>query len=132
MPDEEKNSLKSRQVARVIDLLGEGRMKGPWNGRESIYFDGVQVRDENGGNNFDDYQIVGNAGFANQRVLKGFAQQQAETSVGLQLKHADPITRTISDENTDRCRVTVSVPALQKAEKDGDSHRLKVTHANVW
>jgi len=117
---EAPNPLKSKQIARVIDLLSEGPIVGPVDGAKSIYFDGVPVESDDGTPNFSGWSIAGNSGWPDQPVLAGFAEQQAETSVNLQVKTTLPITRTIINADVNRCRVTVSVPALQRQESDGD------------
>lgn len=124
---EAPNSLKSKQVARIIDLLSEGPIVGPVNGAKSVYFDGVQLVSDDGTPNFEDWSVAGNAGMPDQPVLPGFTAQQAETGVGLIVKKATPLTRTIVDPNTNRARVTVSVPALQKQNTStGDIKGTKV------
>jgi len=110
---EQPNSLHSKQIARIVDLLSEGPIVGPVNGAKSIYFDGVPIISPDGTSNFTNYSIVGAGGWPDQDVLKGFAQQQAETGVGAQVKKPTPITRTIINGDVDRARITVSVPALQ-------------------
>jgi predicted phage tail protein len=117
---EAPNSLKSRQTARIIDLLSEGPIVGPVDGAKSVYFDGVPVENADGTSNFSNWTIAGNSGWPDQPLLSGFAAQQAETAVNLQVKTTTPITRTIINGDIDRCRVTVSVPALQRQEDDGD------------
>lgn len=124
---EAPNSLRSKQVARLIDLLSEGPIVGPVDGAKSVYFDGVQLVSDDGTPNFEDWQVAGNAGMPDQPVLPGFAAQQAETAVSLIVKKATPLTRTIVDPNTDRARITVSVPALQKQNTStGDIKGTKV------
>lgn len=110
---EAPNSLKSRQIARIIDLLSEGPIVGPWDGAKSVYFDGVPVLGDDGTPNFENWTIAGNSGWPDQPVLPGFAQQQGEVAVSLQIKKDTPLTRTILNGDVNRCRVTVSVPALQ-------------------
>lgn len=117
---EAPNSLKSKQIARIIDLLSEGPIVGPVDGAKSVYFDGVPVLADDGTANFSNWSIAGNSGWPDQPILSGFAAQQAETAVNLQIKTTTPATRTILNSDVDRCRVTVSVPALQKQEDDGD------------
>ncbi|WP_323130714.1 TipJ family phage tail tip protein [Sinorhizobium medicae] len=110
---EAPNSLKSRQIARIIDLLSEGPIVGPWDGAKSVYFDGVPVLGDDGTPNFENWTIAGNSGWPDQPVLPGFAQQQGEVAVSLQIKKDTPINRTILNGDVNRCRVTVSVPSLQ-------------------
>lgn len=110
---EAPNSLKSRQIARIVDLLSEGPIVGPWNGAKSVYFDGVPVLAEDDTPNYENWTIAGNSGWPDQPVLPGFAAQQGEVAVSLQLKKDTPLTRTILNADVTRCRITVSVPALQ-------------------
>ncbi|THK37602.1 host specificity protein J [Ensifer sp. MPMI2T] len=110
---EAPNSLHSKQIARLVDLLSEGPIVGPVDGAKSVYFDGVPVLSDDGTPNFENWSIAGNAGWPDQPLLTGFAAQQSETQVSLQVKKDSPITRTITDSDVDRCRVTVSVPSLQ-------------------
>lgn len=119
--EEAPNTLKSRQTARVVDLLGEGPIVGPWNGLESIYYDGVPLQRKNRpGYNFSNFTITGVSGYPNQPTLKGFKVQESEIGVGVQLKKNQPITRRISAAETDRVRITVSVPALMKTMDNGN------------
>jgi predicted phage tail protein len=110
---EAPNSLHSRQIARLVDLLSEGPIVGPVDGAKSVYFDGVPVLSSDGTPNFENWSMAGNAGWPDQPLLPGFAAAQTETAVSLQIKKDTPITRTITDSDVDRCRVTVSVPSLQ-------------------
>ena len=57
---EADNTLRSRQFAKVIDLICEGEVEGlvgaeisPEHAERSIYFDGVPLRNELGQSNFD-------------------------------------------------------------------------------
>lgn len=113
---EAPNSLRSKQIARVVDLLGEGPIKGPHNGAASVFFDGVPLLSGNQ-YNFQNWAVAGNTGWPDQSVLRGFPAQQSETSVNIQLTTKATVVRTINDGNVDRVRITVSVPALQKTDK---------------
>jgi hypothetical protein len=128
---EAPNSLRSKQTARIIDLLSEGIIWGPVNWTNSVYFDGVALTDPNGNPNFSNWQVFGHSGWPDQSVLPGFAAQQAEVQVGLQLKTTTPLTRTILDTNVNRVRLTVSVPALQIQDTKGNINGTDVTF-NVY
>ena len=120
---EAPNDLRSHQLARIIDLLSEGPIVGPVNGEKSIYFDGVPIMSADGTKNFTSYSVVGNAGMPDQPILKGFSSQQAEIGVGVQVKKAVAVTRTITNGDVDRARVTVSVPSLQVVNTDNGNIR---------
>lgn len=110
---EAPNSLRSHQLARIVDLLSEGPIVGPVNGEKSIFFDGVPIMSDDGSKNFNSYSIVGNPGWHDQDVLKGFAAQQAEVQVGVKVTTAVAVTRTITNADVERARITIQVPALQ-------------------
>ena len=129
--NEAPNSLRSKQIARLIDLLGEGQIVGPVNGQQSIFFDGVPLIAGPGNANFNNWQIAGNSGWPAQPVLPGFASQMAETAVNLQVKTSTPVTRTIVNANVNRVQVTVSVPSLQSADSNNNITGTDVTF-QIW
>jgi predicted phage tail protein len=120
-PTETKDSLRSRQLAKVVDLLSEGPINGLVDGGASIYLDGVRLY-QNGAYNFTGVSMQERRGTPTQLVMSGFSAQQQEVAVGVQLKWAgNPVNiviRDIDNTDVDRCRVTVSTPQLQTIDKD--------------
>jgi predicted phage tail protein len=114
---EAPNSLKSRQVARVVDLISEGPIRQIVGWAQGIYLDGVRIQNPDGSLNFKDTSIQFNSGWPDQPILSGFSSQQAETAVNLQLKYNTGVVRTVNNENVDTVRLTFSVPALQYTNK---------------
>lgn len=43
-PSEDRDSLRSTQIADVLDLISEGECQGLKNGLKSLYLDGVRRR----------------------------------------------------------------------------------------
>lgn len=115
--EEAPNTLKSKQVARVIDLLSEGPIKGVVGGSKGVYFDGVVVRRADNTYNFKNANIQFVNGIPAQPVMSGFPSSEGEVAVGVDLTHGFPIIRNIPNTDTDRLRITVSVPSLQRADK---------------
>lgn len=120
--EEAPNNLRSRQVAKVVDLISEGPIKGWVGGMRGVLLDGVQLQADNGTMNFKGASVQGVLGYPAQAIMNGFSAQQTEIAVGVQLKASGPsggyITRNILNTDNDRCRVTVSVPTLQHIDKD--------------
>lgn len=120
--DEAPNTLKSRQVAKVVDLISEGPIKGWVGGMRGVLLDGVQLQADNGQMNFKGASVQGVLGYPAQGIMNGFAAQQAEIGVNVQLKASGAsggyVTRNILNTDTDRVRVTVSVPTLQHIDKE--------------
>lgn len=115
---EHPNSLRSKQIARVIDLLSEGPIGGIQTAMD-IWYDGVPMQNPNGTYNFNSIELDQRIGWSgtNQPLMAGFNEQQAEAPVGVQVKRNIPVVRAIPDTNATRARVTLSVPALQITDK---------------
>lgn len=115
---EAPNSLRSKQYAKVIDLLSEGPIEGVVNGAKGVYFDGVAVQRSDGKFNFGGLTIQFRNGTQSQPVMTGFTAAESETGVSLELKKGFPLVRHISNTDVDRVRFTVSVPSLTYTNKD--------------
>jgi predicted phage tail protein len=125
---EDPNTLRSRQTARVLDLIGEGPMEGLVDGLKSIILDGVPAQNPDGTYNFASGLVHGVTGTQAQDPILGFPEQESETNVGLKVAKAYPITRTIVNPDVTRCRLTVSVPAL--SETDTNNANTKGSKVN--
>ena len=127
-PKEAKDTLRSRQVARVIDLISEGPIKGLVGGERGVFIDGVALENKDGTTNFDNCFIQQKLGYSNQTIMSGFPSTQQEVAVNAELTYNDPIVRAIDNPAVDRVRVTVSVPVLQQTyPKSGDTVGAKVS-----
>lgn len=126
-PSEAKDNLKSSQTLRIVDLLGEGQIEGLVNGFQSVYFNDTPVQQPNGQFNFDGVEIELVSGTQSQLPLEGFPYTENEIPVNLQIKTTTPITRTITDPNVDRVRVTVGVSALKSMDSKGNITRTDVS-----
>jgi predicted phage tail protein len=117
---EAANTLKSRQTAKVVDLLSEGPIRGVVGGLRGIYLNGVALQNPDGSLNFNNTLVQFVNGYPDQPIMRGFESQQAETAVNQQIIRSVPLVRSIFNTDTDRARVTVSVPSLQNADKKGN------------
>jgi hypothetical protein len=124
---EAPNTLKSKQVAKVIDVLSEGPIVGLVNDAQSVFFDGVRAQNPDGTYNFRDATVTFQPGYPDQPIINGYASQQSEISVNGKITTTSPIVRNVNNPDVDRVRVTVSVPALQKTNRDsGDTKGTSV------
>lgn len=120
-PTEADDSLQSKQFANVLDLISEGEIQGLDDGNKSIFFDGTPLQAPNGDYNFADYTVTTRTGTQSQSYIPGvFSNIESETAVGVTVTNAAPVTRQITDDDVDRVRVTIQIPALQEIESDGD------------
>ena len=119
-PTEADDTLQSFQRVEVIDLLCEGPIEGIVDTEKGIYLDGTPIKSSNGSVNFEGYSLATRTGTQAQSYISQAIGSQRETNVGVSITNASPVIRQITDTTTDRVRVTLSLPALQKFEDDGD------------
>lgn len=122
-PVEAPDSAPSVQTGAVIDLWGEGPVRGLVNGLQSLYFDGVPVENADGSRNVPGFTAVIQLGTpADEGTLAehGFDTAESEVTVGVEVKQNVPVVRAIADDTVDAVRVTIQVPQLTKAEDNGD------------
>lgn len=134
-PVEDPDSLRSKQYARVLDLVSEGEIKGfvsEGDGQsflKSVYFDGTPVMNADGSMNFSGLTIDYRKGTSIQEPIPGFDAVEQEVAVGVELKYDDAYEITVTDPNIDAVRVTVEVPQL--SAQDVNSGDLRGTSVKV-
>ena len=119
-PTEADDTLQSVQFASVLDLLSEGEIEGLEDGNKSIFLEDTPVEAADGTNNFKDFTVVTRTGTQAQTFIKGFGRTQSEKAVNIEVTNGSPVTRTITDTDVDRVRVTLTIPSLRKLLDDGD------------
>ena len=120
-PTEQDDTLQSTQFANVLDLISEGEIGGLEDGNKSIFLDDTPVQAADGTNNFEGFTVVTRVGTQAQTHLAGpFNTTERETAVGVEVTNGTSVTRSITDTDVDRLRVTLTIPSLQVLEDDGD------------
>lgn len=125
-PYEAPDSLKSTQLLAMIDAISEGPIKGPINGMQSVLVNNTPLVDADGNYNIHGVTIVYRLGDNPQTALEGFEDSGAETLMGVELKHDNPITRTITSKEIDRLRFTFGVQSLVESNDKGDQNESSV------
>ena len=130
-PIESPDSLRSRQYARVVDVICEGEVEGLIDGLKSIYLNDTPVQNADGSFNFSGVSLVSRTGTQSQEYIPGFQSVGSETAVSVDVKQSVPVVRSISNPNADAVRVTVSVPQLtlqniQNGDLGGTSIQLAI------
>ena len=134
------NSLQSKQNATVVDLLGYGEIAGieeqqeqagfvslvesvvavsgleidEPNFRKNVFLEGTPLLTENGKENFSNVEVFFKNGTEDQTALQEINEIENTVPVGVEVLHGTPITRSITDTNVDKVRVTLQIPILQK------------------
>lgn len=119
---ESPNTLRSTAIARVVDLIGEGPIRGLVNGLQSVFFDGTPVENEDGSLNFQGFKYDTRLGFPDQEYMPGFSEIETEQVVETEVTRENGrIVRQINNLNVDAVRVRIRIPNLSSQNiKTGD------------
>jgi predicted phage tail protein len=150
-PKTAKDSLNSSASIKILELIGEGEIEGFPSARnyskesqeyyiamqKDIFLDKTPMLSASanpsnpspGDYNFRNATISARFGTNDQAYLPGFATAESEISVGVVVSKDTPITRTITDVNIDRVRVTLTFSALQKITDKGDIKGTSVEYS---
>ena len=109
---ESPDSLRSRQYARVLDMVSEGEIEGLVGGLRGVYLDDTPIENSDGTANFTGVTVDSRNGTQAQSYLPGFAAVENEVSVSTEVKYGVPVVRQISNPNINAARVTIGIPQL--------------------
>lgn len=109
------NTLRSKAVVRIIDMLGEGPIQGLVNGAKSIFFDGTPLQAPDGSMNFNGVTWEIRYGYPDQDFVAGYSSSEETTNVGVQVtQRLGPVTQTIRSATATAARVTLKIPILMQ------------------
>ena len=120
-PVEAKETSRSKQLVKIVEVISEGEVEGLADGMKSVYFDNTPVQNKDGSYNFNNVQLEGRVGSQVQDVIAGFNTSEKEVSVGTQVRKNLPITRTVTDSKVSRLRLTIGVQSLFSQNENGDT-----------
>lgn len=125
-PVEAENSLQSKSVARLFDLLSEGEIEGfidqdgnaASDVRKGIYFDGTPLMANDGTMNFEGVNVEFRDGLPDQDPITGIADGvPTETSVDDELLYNVYHYANITNVNVDSVLIKITVPALSNTDQ---------------
>lgn len=125
-PVEAKETSRSKQLVKIVEVISEGEVEGLADGMKSVYFDNTPVQNKDGSYNFNNVQLEGRVGSQVQDVIAGFNTSEKEVSVGTQVRNNLPITRTVTDSKVSRLRLTIGVQSLFSQAENGDTNGTTV------
>ena len=125
-PVEAKETGRSKQLVKIVEVISEGEVEGLADGMKSVYFDNTPVQNKDGSYNFNNVQLEGRVGSQVQDVIAGFNTSEKEVSVGTQVRKNLPITRTVTDSKVSRLRLTIGVQSLFSQAENGDTNGTTV------
>lgn len=120
-PVEAKETSRSKQLVKIVEVISDGEIEGLADGMKSVYFDNTPVQNKDGSYNFNNVQLEGRVGSQVQDVIAGFNTSEKEVSVGTQVRKNLPITRTVTDGKVSRLRLTIGVQSLFSQNENGDT-----------
>lgn len=120
-PSTARDSLESIQYAQILDLISEGEIQGLKDGFKSIYFDNTPVQNPDGSFNFQNVAIYTRNGTQNQDPIPFAGEIEDERPVNVTVRSDGPVTRTITDRQTEAVRVTINIPRLERITDQGDT-----------
>ena len=125
----EIGDLQSVSAVRLIDLLGEGKIRGLVDGLKSVWLEDTPVVNPDGGYNFPEFEIELLKGAAGQQFSRGLVYLENEpTFVDTPVETQLPVTRTVTDLQVDVVRIILSFAALFVQDtKEGDTDGLHKT-----
>ncbi|EIY5014246.1 DUF1983 domain-containing protein [Klebsiella quasipneumoniae] len=126
-PVETDDTVNSRAMASILDLLGEGVVGGLINGAKSIFIDGVALENEDGSFNYSGVTWDFRDGSQDQSPMPGFDFVETPKAVNTQLKTTNAVTVAIDNDDADRVRVIMKFPSLRSIDKKtGDTNGTSV------
>ncbi|UVF97572.1 phage tail tip fiber protein [Klebsiella pneumoniae] len=126
-PVEADDTVNSRTMASILDLLGEGVVGGLIDGAKSIFVDGVALQNEDGSFNRSGVTWDFRDGSQDQSPMPGFDFVETPKAVNTQLKTTNAVTVAIDNDDADRVRVIMKFPSLRSIDKKtGDTNCTSV------
>lgn len=143
-PIESPDSLHSKQLARLVEIVSEGEIEGLVGAElRGVYLNDTPVQNADGSYNFTGVKLVSFIGTPNQDYVPGFSEAESEHvgDVGLPARvqvSTGPLIRTIPARDfsgADAIRVTLAVPGLSIVDTstgdiNGTSVQVKIEVRN--
>ncbi|HAX2345261.1 TPA: DUF1983 domain-containing protein [Escherichia coli] len=128
-PVEADDTVNSRAMASILDLLGEGVIGGLVDGAKSIFLDNLPIVNQDGSSNFAGITWEFRNGAQDQTPIKGFDYVETPRTIGTQLKQSNSVTFSVDNDSADRVRVIMKFPSLRSIDKDtGDTNGTSVSY----
>ena len=121
VPSEAPNTLQSRAIARVVDLIGEGPCVGLADGLKSVFFNDTPLQNADGTFNFSGVGVHVRTGLPDQTATPGASGAESEVVHNSEVEDDNPVTFTVTDDAVNVVRVKLRVNALYKITDQGDT-----------
>lgn len=109
---EAPNTLESKAIVRLIDLISEGPITGLVNGPQSIFFNNTPLMNPDGTWNFRGVYFKYLFGTSDQPPISGYPSGSETVSVGDQVFYGTPVIQQLQSTTATQTRVTIELPGL--------------------
>lgn len=127
---EADDTLQSRAMVAILDLIGEGEIGGLVDAGRSIFLNDTALQNADNSYNFAGVTWDWRSGTQAQTPMAGFKGIEIPHEIeNVRVKNGIPKVITISDPNVDQVRVIVSIPSLMSQNpENGDINGSSVTY----
>ena len=126
-PVEAKETGRSKQFVKIVEVISEGEIEGLADGMKSVYLDNTPIQNNDDSYNFQNVLLEGRIGSQVQDIIPGFNTSEKEISVSTQVRKTTAITRTVTDNKVSRLRLTLGVQSLFSQADNGDTNGTSVS-----
>ena len=135
---QDADTLQSKAMLSMLDLISEGPIGGLINGAKSIFINDTPVQNPDGTPNFTCLNADGTVsttaviwdqrlGTQSQSVINDFSGVESPDPNGsVEVRNDTPHVFTVSNTNATSVRVIVSMPSCMIQDSNGDVHGTKV------
>lgn len=128
-PHEADDTLQSKAMVSLLDLVGEGEIGGLVNGAKSIYIDNTPLENLDGTRNFAGVTWGAVNGTQTQAPLDGFGDIASPTTAGVKVTKDISYSFTVSNPNADTVRIIMTFPSLASVDAEsGDTNGAAVSY----
>lgn len=114
-------TLRSKALAKIVDLVSEGEIEGLANGLKGVYLDNTPVQNFDDSYNFQNIEVITRNGTQAQTYIPGFEIVENTINVQTEATFSTSVTRTITNTDINAVRVIVSIPALYATNYLGET-----------
>lgn len=111
------DALLSTSMARIVDIISEGPVRGPANGLQSFFLNGTPLINPDGSTNFPGCTVDYRLGTLNQDFMSGFPAVDNEIAVGAELTQAAPWTHVVTNTQVTSVTLRLAVPQLESTNQ---------------
>ncbi len=119
-PRESPDSLRSKSIARFVDLLCEGEIQGLHNGLQGVFLNDVALQNSDGTYNYEDVILENRVGLPDQDYIPGFSNIETEIGVNQVVLKPAPVLFTVTNTDLDRVILKLTFRSLSELLDNGD------------